>query len=110
MKNPAVYIMTNRANGTLYIGATGNLIRRVFQHKKGETEGFTKKYNLHSLVWCQMCETMESAILRGVSLRVWRSNLVVLVLVVGLPRRCASRNDGGKSRNREVVSQIRADY
>ncbi|PCI65530.1 MAG: hypothetical protein COB26_12605 [Piscirickettsiaceae bacterium] len=43
MKNPAVYIMTNRVNGTLYIGVTSNLIRRVFQHKNGETEGFTKK-------------------------------------------------------------------
>ncbi len=69
MKSPAVYIMNNHINGTLYIGVTSDLIRRVFQHKQGETGGFTSKYNLHHLVWYQLCETMESAIVREKQLK-----------------------------------------
>lgn len=80
MKNPAVYIMTNRANGTLYIGVTSNLIRRVFQHKNGEVEGFTKRYNLHSLVWFQMCETMESAITREKQLKAGSRKKKILLI------------------------------
>jgi len=83
MKFPAVYIMTNRPNGTLYIGVTSNLIQRVFQHKNSEVEGFTKKYNLHSLVWYQMCETMESAILREKQLKAGSRKKKVMLIEDG---------------------------
>jgi len=62
-KQPAVYIMTNKINGVLYTGVTSNLIQRVYQHKKGLVEGFTKKYECKILVYYKLCGTMESAIL-----------------------------------------------
>ena len=48
---PCVYMMTNQRNGTLYIGVTADLIKRVWQHKNEIADGFTKKYNLHTLIW-----------------------------------------------------------
>jgi putative endonuclease len=64
MKNPAVYIMANKRNGTLYTGVTSNLIQRAYQHKQGLFEGFSKKYNCKLLVFYEIHSTMESAILR----------------------------------------------
>ncbi len=61
---PHVYIMTNKQNGTLYTGVTGNLIRRAYQHKTGEIAGFTKKYGCEYLVYFEQHETMLSAIER----------------------------------------------
>lgn len=64
MKQPAVYIMTNRPKGTLYTGVTPNLIQRVWQHKQGLVPGFTQKYNIKSLVYYELCVDMLSAIAR----------------------------------------------
>lgn len=64
MKQPAVYIMANRRNGTLYTGVTSNIIQRVSQHRDGTIPGFTQKYGCKSLVWFEQHETMESAITR----------------------------------------------
>ncbi len=64
MKQPAVYIMTNKRNGTLYTGVTSNLARRVGQHKEGIPDGFTRKYGLKTLVWYEAHATMETAIAR----------------------------------------------
>lgn len=58
-KEPCVYILASKRNGTLYVGVTSNLIQRVWQHKNNEVEGFTKKYQVHLLVYCEMHETME---------------------------------------------------
>jgi putative endonuclease len=69
---PSVYIMTNQRNGTLYIGVTSSLIQRVWQHKHGVIEGFTKKYGLHVLVWYELHATMESAITREKALKFWK--------------------------------------
>ena len=63
MKQPAVYIMANRRNGTLYTGVTSDLVQRVWQHKQG-TIGFTSRYGCKLLVWCEVHEEMEPAILR----------------------------------------------
>lgn len=71
MKQPCVYILASRTNGTLYIGVTSNLIQRTWQHQTGVVEGFTKKYEVHRLVWYEMHETMESAILREKRLKKW---------------------------------------
>ena len=56
--------MTNKRNGTLYTGVTSNLLQRVYRHKEGFVEGFTKKYNCKILVWYEQHETMETAIMR----------------------------------------------
>ena len=69
MKSPAVYIMTNRANGVLYIGVTSNLIARVWQHREKRLDGFSSRYNLTQLVWYELHFTMESAILREKQLK-----------------------------------------
>lgn len=64
MKQPVVYIMTNKRNGTLYTGVTSNLPQRVGQHREGVADGFSKRYGCKSLVWYEVHETMESAIAR----------------------------------------------
>lgn len=64
MKSPAVYIMANKRNGTLYTGVTSNLARRVWQHKEGLSKSFTGRYGLKTLVWYEAHATMESAIVR----------------------------------------------
>ena len=64
MKQPAIYIMTNKRNGTLYVGVTSNLIQRVYQHKEGIVAGFTKKYGCKILVYYEMHSDMECAITR----------------------------------------------
>lgn len=61
---PVVYIMANKRNGTLYTGVTSDVIRRVYQHKEGVVEGFTKKYGCKNLVYVERHETMEQAIVR----------------------------------------------
>ena len=64
MKQPAVYIMTNRRNGTLYTGVTSDLPQRVFQHREGVKKGFTSKYGCKTLVYYETCDEMPSAIAR----------------------------------------------
>ena len=63
MKQPAVYIMASRRNGTLYTGVTSDLVTRIWQHKHGAV-GFTSRYGCKLLVWFELHESMESAILR----------------------------------------------
>ncbi len=60
----AVYIMASGRNGTLYIGVTSDIVRRGWQHKARETQGFTKKYNVSMLVYYELHESMEAAIHR----------------------------------------------
>lgn len=69
MKQPCVYIVTNKRNGTLYTGVTSDLIKRVYEHKKGRTQGFTQRYGCKRLVWYELHETMEFAILREKQLK-----------------------------------------
>ncbi len=72
MKQPCVYILTSKPNGTLYVGVTSNLVQRVWQHKTNLAEGFTKRYSVHTLVWYEPHETMESAITREKALKRWK--------------------------------------
>ena len=62
MKQMYVYIMTNKNNTTLYVGVTNNLYRRVWEHKNNIFDGFSKKYNLHKLVYFEVFEDELSAI------------------------------------------------
>ncbi len=72
MNQPCVYIMASKRNGTLYTGVTSNLVQRVWQHKNNLVEGFTKRYSIHTLVWYEVHETMESAIIREKSVKKWK--------------------------------------
>ena len=69
MKQPCVYILASRRNGTLYVGVTSNLPGRVWQHRNEVVDGFSKRYGVHTLVWYEPHETMESAILREKQLK-----------------------------------------
>ena len=64
MKQPAVYIVASKRNGTIYTGVTSNLVKRIFLHKEAAIEGFSKKYECKLLVYYEVHETMESAITR----------------------------------------------
>ena len=64
MKQPAVYIMASRRNGTLYTGVTSDLVKRAWQHRTGAVGGFTKRYGCKLLVWYEVGGDMEHAILR----------------------------------------------
>ena len=63
-KQPAVYILANRRNGTLYAGVTSNLVKRVWEHKNDQVDGFTRRYGVHLLVYCELHESMVAAITR----------------------------------------------
>ncbi len=64
--------MASKRNGTLYTGVTSNLVQRVWQHKNNLIEGFTKRYSIHTLVWYEVHETMQSAITREKMVKKWK--------------------------------------
>jgi predicted GIY-YIG superfamily endonuclease len=64
MKQPAIYIMASGRNGTLYTGVTSNLPQRVWQHREGVSDGFTRRYGCKTLVWFELADTMDAAISR----------------------------------------------
>jgi putative endonuclease len=71
MKQPAIYIISNIHNTTLYIGVTSNLPERIYKHKEKLIKGFSSKYNLTKLVYFEIYEDMENAILREKRLKEW---------------------------------------
>jgi len=71
-KQPTVYILASRRNGTLYVGVSSALVKRVWEHKNDVVEGFTKRYGVHQLVWYEQHETMESAIRREKAIKEWQ--------------------------------------
>jgi putative endonuclease len=71
-KDPAVYFLASRPNGTLYVGVTSALYDRMIQHKEGTFDGFTRKYGVKTLVYCEFHPTMEQAILRETQIKKWR--------------------------------------
>lgn len=72
MKTPCVFIMANKANGTLYVGVTADLIKRVWQHKNNLSESFTRKYSIHMLVYFEQHELMIEAITREKQIKAWK--------------------------------------
>ncbi len=71
MKSYYVYILASKRNGTLYIGVTDNLVRRVYEHKNGFVNGFTDRYGVHRLIYYEQYESIESAIQREKRLKTW---------------------------------------
>jgi putative endonuclease len=71
-RQPAVYILARQRNGTLYVGVTSNLVKRMWEHKNNLVDGFTKRYGVHLLVWFELHENMESAIVREKRIKEWK--------------------------------------
>lgn len=68
---PCVYILASGRNGTLYIGATSNLPKRIWEHREGVVDGFSKQYDVKRLVYYEFHETMDAAITREKQLKKW---------------------------------------
>ena len=85
MRRAWVYIMTNRPNGTLYVGVTTNLPRRAWQHREGVIEGFTKTYGLRRLVYSEAHETIHDAIQREKNMKHWRRAWKVRLILESNP-------------------------
>ncbi len=66
-----VYILASRRRGTIYVGVTSDLVGRVWQHKSGSVEGFTRKYDVKMLVWYEGTESVEAAITREKQIKKW---------------------------------------
>ncbi|QLF93718.1 GIY-YIG nuclease family protein [Pseudomonas sp. ABC1] len=71
MKQPAVYLLASQPNGTLYTGVTSDLIQRIWQHREGLVEGFTRRHGVKTLVWYEQHESMTSAIAREKAIKKW---------------------------------------
>ncbi|OGW51472.1 MAG: hypothetical protein A2Z50_03545 [Nitrospirae bacterium RBG_19FT_COMBO_42_15] len=72
MKNFYVYILCSKQNGTLYTGVTSDIIKRIYEHKNNLVEGFSKKYNVHRLVWYEIHDSSETAIQREKQIKKWK--------------------------------------
>ena len=70
-KLPCVYLLASKRNGTLYVGVTSDLVKRVWEHKDDLVEGFTSKYSVHLLVYYEMHEDMLGAITREKQIKKW---------------------------------------
>ena len=82
-----VYILANKENGTLYVGVTNDLLRRIYEHKQGLNDWFTKKYSIKKLVYYEECPSMESAILREKQLKWWNRWKKISLIVSMNPER-----------------------
>ena len=71
-REPCVYLLASRRNGTLYTGVTSDLVKRVWEHKNNVAEGFTKRYGVHRLVWYELYSNIESAIAREKAIKEWK--------------------------------------
>lgn len=71
MKQPAVYILASKRNGTLYVGVTSDLPKRIWQHQNDVVDGFTKQYGIHVLVFFEPHENMIAAITREKQIKKW---------------------------------------
>jgi putative endonuclease len=72
MKTYFIYILASKRNGTLYVGMTNDLMRRIYEHKSGLIEGFTKKYSVNKLVYLESTDDAKAAIDREKRLKKWK--------------------------------------
>ena len=75
-----VYILTNYTNNVFYTGVTNNLIKRIWEHKQKFVDGFTKKYNIWKLVYYEISENIETAILREKQIKNWRREKKLMLI------------------------------
>lgn len=85
MKQPAVYLLASRRNGTLYVGVTSDLVQRIWQHREGVVAGFSQIYGIKSLVWYEQHDTMDSAIRREKALKKWNRAWKVQLIEMANP-------------------------
>ena len=85
-RQPCVYLLASKPNGTLYAGVTSNLVKRVWEHKNHAVDGFTRKYRVHTLVWYEVHETMESAIRREKAIKNWKRAWKIKLIEAMNPR------------------------
>ena len=71
-RQPCVYMLASQRNGTLYVGVTSDLVKRIWQHRNEVVEGFTSRHHVHALAWYELHESMESAILREKRPKEWK--------------------------------------
>ena len=79
-KKPCVYLLASSKRGTLYLGVTSDLIKRVWEHKNNQVEGFSKKYRVHQLVWYEQHVDMKAAIEREKSIKKWKRGWKVALI------------------------------
>jgi putative endonuclease len=81
-----VYMLASRRRGTLYVGVTNDLVKRVWQHKQGLVEGFTKRYGIRTLVWYEQTESIESAIAREKQIKKWNRDWKIELIRASNPQ------------------------
>ena len=84
-KKPAVYILASKRNGTLYIGVTSDLVKRMWQHRHDVIEAFAEKYSAHQLVYYELHSTMRDAIQREKQLKKWNRAWKIALIEKGNP-------------------------
>ena len=72
MSSYFIYILASKRNGTLYVGFTRDLARRIYEHKNDFVEGFTREYGVHTLVYFEECDDRDAAILREKQIKEWK--------------------------------------
>jgi putative endonuclease len=85
-KEPAVYILASRRNGTLYTGVTSDFVGRISEHKQDLIAGFTKRYGVHMLVYIEFHDTMDEAIAREKRLKRWRRSWKIALIEAENPQ------------------------
>ncbi|MHA1539827.1 MAG: GIY-YIG nuclease family protein [Alphaproteobacteria bacterium] len=85
MKNYYVYILASQKNGTLYVGMTSNIFRRIYEHQNESLKGFTRKYAVKKLVYYEVFEDVEQAILYEKKLKKWRREWKIDLIVKNNP-------------------------
>lgn len=86
MKQPAVYILANRKHGTIYTGVTSDLVNRIWQHKQDLAAGFTKQYQVHMLVYYELCDEMAVAIAREKQIKAGSRQKKIALIEAGNPQ------------------------
>ena len=80
-----VYILASQRNGTLYVGVTSNLVKRVYEHKEGLADGFSKQYGVKTLVWFESTPSVEAAIHKEKQLKNWKREWKLALIEKGNP-------------------------
>ena len=78
-------MVASKRNGTLYVGVTSDLVQRVWRHRNGLVKGFTQRYGVHMLVWYEVHETMEGAIVREKAIKRWNRAWKIRLIEEGNP-------------------------